>query len=560
MIFAALPLDEAEGAILAHSLAVGEGQDARRMKKGRILSAEDIAALRAVGLDTVVAARLESGDVAEDAAAERLARAAAGTLLEARGPFTGRVNLFATARGLAVFDRARLDRVNAIDEAVTIASLAPHTVVEPGQMVATIKIVTFALPEAVIAEAAGAAAEDGPLFSVAPFARKSVGLVQTILPGTRDKVLDKTLDVTRARLLALESKLAGELRCTHETDAVRGAIERLLGDGCDMVLVVGASAITDRRDVVPAALVAAGGEIEHFGMPVDPGQLLMLGRHGDVPVLGVPGCGRSPKVNGFDWVLQRLCADLPVSSADVMAMGVGGLLAEMPDRPMPRTAATPPPEKEKRIDAPKPQRAPRIGAVMLAAGQSRRMGAINKLLAAIEGVPMILRSLDAVLASHAAPVIVVTGHEAERVVEAIGHKRKVDIQHNPAYAEGLSTSLARGLAALPADIDGVMICLGDMPRVSAKEIDRLIDAFNPTEGRAIVVPTHGGKRGNPVLFAKRFFAEMTAVSGDVGARHLIGEHADEVAEVEMSDDGVLLDVDSPDALSALHANLAAKEG
>jgi molybdenum cofactor cytidylyltransferase len=558
MIFAALPLDEAEGAILAHSLAIGDGGEARRLKKGRILSAEDIAILRAAGLVSVVAARIESGDVAEDAAAARIAEAASGENLEARGPFTGRVNLFATARGLATFDRARLDRVNAIDEAVTIASVPAYAVVEPGQMVATVKIVTFAAPEAVIEEAARVAGQGEPLFRVAPFARKSVGLIQTLLPGTRDKVLDKTLDVTRTRLLALESKLAGELRCAHETEAVRGAIERLLGDGCDLILIVGASAITDRRDVVPAALVAAGGEIEHFGMPVDPGQLLLLGRHGGTPVLGVPGCGRSPKVNGFDWVLQRLCADIPVAGADVMAMGAGGLLAEMPDRPMPRTQAEP--KNAIRSDAPKPQRAPRIGAVLLAAGQSRRMGAINKLLAAIEGVPMILRSLDAVLASHAAPVIVVTGHEAERVVAAIGHKRKVDLRHNPAYAEGLSTSLASGLAALPADIDGVLICLGDMPRVSAKEIDRLIDAFNPTEGRAIVVPTHGGKRGNPVLFAKRYFAEMTAVSGDVGARHLIGEHADDVAEVEMADDGVLLDVDSPDALSALHADLAAKEG
>ncbi|MBT6119670.1 MAG: NTP transferase domain-containing protein, partial [Rhodospirillaceae bacterium] len=305
-----------------------------------------------------------------------------------------------------------------------------------------------------------------------------------------------------------------------------------------------------------------GGEIEHFGMPVDPGQLLLLGRRGPVPVLGVPGCGRSPKVNGFDWVLQRLCADLPVSRADVMALGAGGLLAEMPGRPMPRAKTEPDPEAghEEAPETPRPQRAPRIGAVVLAAGQSRRMGAINKLLAKIEGVPMILRSLDAVLASRAAPVVVVTGHEAERVAEAIGHRRKVEIVHNPAHAEGLSTSLGRGLGALPAGIDGALVCLGDMPRVSAKEIDRLIDAFNPAEGRAIVVPTHGGKRGNPVLFAKRFFAEMAAVSGDVGARHLIGEHDDVVAEVEMAEDGVLLDVDSPDALSALHARLATKEG
>jgi len=188
---------------------------------------------------------------------------------------------------------------------------------------------------------------------------------------------------------------------------------------------------------------------------------------------------------------------------------------------------------------------------VLAAGQSRRMGPINKLLAEIDGVPMLNRVIDGVLGSKAGPTIVVTGHEEARVRQAIGRRRKVDLVHNPDYAQGLSTSLAQGIAALPENADGVLVCLGDMPRVSAKVIDRLIDAFNPREGRAICVPTHLGKRGNPVLFGRRFFAEMMVVSGDVGARHLIGEHTEVVAEVETADDAVLLDVDSPDALTAI---------
>jgi molybdenum cofactor cytidylyltransferase len=253
-------------------------------------------------------------------------------------------------------------------------------------------------------------------------------------------------------------------------------------------------------------------------------------------VLGLPGCARSPKLNGFDWVLQRLAAGIPVSRADVMGMGVGGLLMEIPTRPQPR-------------DGPRPAQQGQVAAIVLAAGQSRRMGPDNKLLAPIDGRPMIAHVVDAMLASRTSPVIVVTGHEAERVRAALGG-RKVQWRHNPDYAEGLSASLRAGLDALP-EVEGVVIALGDMPRIKAGQIDRLVAAFNPTEGRAICVPTVRGKRGNPVLFASRFLPEMREIGGDVGARHLIGAHAEEVVEIEMDDDAALLDIDTPAALAAL---------
>ena len=276
-------------------------------------------------------------------------------------------------------------------------------------------------------------------------------------------------------------------------------------------------------------------------MPVDPGNLMLLARCGDVPVVGLPGCVRSPKLNGFDWVLQRLAAGLEVGAADIMAMGAGGLLTEIPARPLPRAEAGAPPAVA---------RAPRIAAVVLAAGQSRRMGPQNKMLATVDGEPMIARVVDNVLASQARPVVVVTGYESARVREALAG-RPVELVDNPRFAEGLSFSLRCGLRALPPDIEGALICLGDMPRVTPDQLDRLIAAFNPVEGRAICVPTVQGKRGNPVLFARRFFEAMETVSGDVGARHLIGEAPDLVCEVEMADRGVLLDIDTPAALSGL---------
>jgi molybdenum cofactor cytidylyltransferase len=528
MRFGPLAVAEAEGAILAHSTKAG----ARTLKKGRVLNANDVASLRAAGIERVVAARLEPGDVGEDAAAAEIARALAGDAIRLAEPFTGRVNLFATARGLARIDRARLDAVNLVDEAITVAALEPWTPVEPGQMVATIKIIPFAAPSRAV-DACVAAGRG--LIAVAPFRPADIFLIQTRLPGMKETILDKTVETTRQRVEQWGARLVGEARCAHDAAALAAEIEKAGAPG--LLLIAGASAIVDRRDVIPAAIEQAGGVVAHFGMPVDPGQLLLLGARQGRPVLGLPGCARSPKENGFDWVLQRLLAGIAVGREDIMRMGAGGLLAEIPSRPQPRGA-----------ERPEPPRAPRIAAIVLAAGQSRRMGGPNKLLAELDGKKMVRRSVESVLASGAAPVIVVLGHQKEAVAAAL-EGLDVVLVENPDFATGLSTSLKRGLAEVPASADAALVCLGDMPFVTPAELGRLAAAFNPTEGRAIIVPTRGGKRGNPVLFARRFFPEMKEVAGDSGAKHLIGAYPESVAEVEMGSDGVLTDIDTPESLA-----------
>ncbi|MBP2227322.1 molybdenum cofactor cytidylyltransferase [Azospirillum agricola] len=538
MQFGSVPLSDAEGAILAHSLRRG----AVAFKKGRRLSAADVAALRGLGIETVIAARLSADDLGEDEAASRVAGAVAGEGVSVAAAFTGRVNLFAAERGLLRLDAARLDAVNLIDESVTVATLPDLSPVEPGQMLATIKIIPFAAPARCVAEAEAILAGSPPL-RVAAFRPLTVGLIQTRLPGVKDSVLDKTVGVTRDRIEALGGRLVHEARCGHdETDlTVR------IGEAppVDLLLIAGASAITDRRDVLPTAIERAGGTVEHFGMPVDPGNLLLLARlgarPGERPVLGLPGCARSPKLNGFDWVLQRIAAGLPPSRADVMRMGVGGLLAEIPSRPLPRSGAV--------AETP---RAPRVTALVLAAGRSSRMGDTNKLLADVGGTPLVARAVDAALASQAASVIVVTGHQGERVAAALSGK-PVTFVHNPAFAEGLSGSLRAGLAAVPSESDAVVVCLGDMPRVAAGVIDRLVAAYSPAEGRAICIPTTHGKQGNPVLWDRAFFAEMAALTGDSGAKRLLGLHADRVCEVPVDDAGILYDVDTPELLAQFRA-------
>jgi molybdenum cofactor cytidylyltransferase len=273
-------------------------------------------------------------------------------------------------------------------------------------------------------------------------------------------------------------------------------------------------------------------------MPVDPGNLMLVGDLGGRPVLGAPGCARSPKENGFDWILARLLAGLPVTRNDITAMGVGGLLMEIVTRPQPReTREVPQPDGR------------RIAAIVLAAGRSTRMGGPNKLLAEVGGKPLARIAAEEALASRADPVIVVTGHQRERVEQALAGL-KVRFVHNPDFADGLSTSLKAGIAAVPADADGAIVCLGDMPQVRAALIDRMIAAFDPARGALVVVPTIEGKRGNPVLWSRRFFPELATLDGDVGARHLIATYGEALTEVP-ADAAALIDIDTPEALSAL---------
>jgi molybdenum cofactor cytidylyltransferase len=409
-------------------------------------------------------------------------------------------------------------------------------------MVATVKIIPFATREDVLARGL-ALTEGGPMLRLAPFVGLRARLVQSTTSATSDKLLDKTVEVTRQRLEAVGATLLGERRCPHTTEGIAEAVAASLAEDGDMVLIAGASAVTDRRDVLPAGIEAAGGIVEHVGMPVDPGNLLVFGRHGDIPVIGLPGCARSIKLNGFDWVLERLAAGLRVTPRDIMAMGVGGLLSEIPTRPQPRGGAQP----AERASA--TMRLPRITALVLAAGRSSRMRGANKLLTPIHGKPLVGHVVDAALQSSCDRVVVVTGHMQAELAEALAG-RPLTLTHNPDFADGLASSLKAGLAAVPADADGVLVLLGDMPDVDRRLIDRMIAAFSPADRRSIVVPVADGRRGNPVLWSSAFIAEMRELAGDTGARALIDRHADQVAEIAVEHRGPLTDIDTPEALAA----------
>lgn len=328
MKFGPVAAADAEGAILAHSLKLGEG----KLRKGLRLTAEHVGALMSAGINDVVVARLDDGDLHEDAAAAQLAAAlvpdpdAAG--LRVTEPFTGRVNLIADGPGVVVLDVAALERFNRVHPMITVATVPAFQQMGPGGMIATIKVISYAVPGADVARAQVTAPAS---IRLAQPVRRSASLIFTDIPGGPDN--SKATRAMEDRVAALGLTMDAPMTVPHATEPLSRALAAVTGD---ITMILTASATSDIEDVAPSALRAAGGRIDRFGMPVDPGNLLFLGELGDRAVIGLPGCARSPALNGADWVLSRVACGIPVTGADIAAMGVGGLLKEIPTRPQPR--------------------------------------------------------------------------------------------------------------------------------------------------------------------------------------------------------------------------------
>ena len=325
MDFGPVPLDQALGAVLAHSVPLAKG----RLRKGTVLDEGDLAALRAAGRTEVTVARLAPDDLDEDAAALALAEALVegGEGLTLKPVGTGRVNIHAEGPGLARIGVPQVDAVNAADPAITLATVPQWQRMDAGGMVATVKIITYGVDKTNIHRACLAA---GKGLSLARPVLSRVVMVETIVG---DGLGDKGWRVTAERLDRLGVTLAPEVLVRHEASALANALQ---GIEADLILILTASATSDIRDVAPEGVRLAGGNVSHFGMPVDPGNLLFLGDLHGTPVVGLPGCARSPALNGADWVLERLICGIPIGPADIRRMGVGGLLKDIPTRPRPR--------------------------------------------------------------------------------------------------------------------------------------------------------------------------------------------------------------------------------
>ncbi|WP_298836265.1 molybdopterin-binding protein [uncultured Roseobacter sp.] len=328
MIFGPVPTDEALGAILAHSVGLG---GRARLRKGRVLEAADITRLNAAGITSVVVARPESGDVTENEAAGQLARAlvpdAGAACLRLTEPFTGRVNLLAQGPGVAVLRTGDIEAANRVHPMITVATVPQHQQIQDGGMVATIKIISYAVPRTALDAACDLAT--GAIRLAAPVVQNAL-LIVTETDGGAGL---KGVDAIAGRVAAFGLRMRDPVVVPHDTDRLAQALRAARAD---LIMILTASATSDPMDTAPEALRAAGGEVARFGMPVDPGNLLFIGAIGGAPVIGLPGCARAPALNGADWVLSRLICGIDVTADDIAGMGVGGLLKEIPSRPQPR--------------------------------------------------------------------------------------------------------------------------------------------------------------------------------------------------------------------------------
>ncbi|RWX75462.1 4-diphosphocytidyl-2C-methyl-D-erythritol kinase [Neorhizobium lilium] len=530
-------LSNAKGLVLAHSARLPDG----RLPKGHVLSRDDIRRLSDAGVSSVTAVRLDDGDMLEDAAAQAVAASIAPDNLNFSEASTGRVNIYAKVDGLFVASREVVDCVNRIDPAITLACLADHVPVRAGDMVATVKIIPLAVQGVKVAEAA-ALLKQSVAFEVKAYQPRAVTLVATELPSLKTSVMDRTARLLERRLSQSGSRLKKEIRIPHAMEDLAEVLQQVAGSETHepaMIIVFGASAVADVDDVIPAAIRAAGGHVEQVGMPVDPGNLLVLGWIGDIPVLGAPGCARSPKENGFDWVLNRLMAGEHPSSFDITGMGVGGLLMEIPTRPLPREAAKP--------DKPTVT----VGALMLAAGQARRMGkdGPHKLLSEFDGLPLVRRTAQMLLASQASRVVAVTGHRRQDINAALAGLN-IELAFNADFASGMASSLVSGFS-LPAlaGLDGILVMLADMPAITTEHVDSLIAAFRDAGGGVVVRSVSDGKRGNPIIIPRAAYPAILRLDGDVGARAIIESSGLPVVDVDIGP-AAHLDVDTPEAVTA----------
>lgn len=526
MIFGPVPSGSAAGAILAHGLLV----DGVRWPKGRMLSPADIDALHAAAIETVIVARLEPGDVSEDTAAAMLAGRLAGTGCTLEQPAHGRCNVRAATDGLCLPDETAIDALNRLDPALTVATRPPYSAVRAGEIIATVKVIPYAVPEALLAAAGAVCAV--PSIAVAGYRGQPAALIQTYLDQPGNRLSDKTERMLGQRLARLGSALMVLPAVPHTAEALAKAFSAAPAD--HLLLVQGASATIDPRDTIPDAIRRAGGQIERVGMPVDPGNLLCLGWLAGRAVIGLPGCARSPKRNGVDLVLERLMAGQPADSASIARMGVGGLLDDTAVRGTPRTQ---PPRLT-------------VGAVVLAAGFSSRMG-VNKLLLDLGGAPVVRHTVEAVLAAGL-PVLVMLGNAADAVTAVLGGL-PIEIRRAERFAEGMGATLADAAQALPAAWDGALVMLGDMPAIDPETIRQVVAAFDPARGRDIVYPTFEETRGHPVLWGRAHFAALAALRGDAGARGLLTANRLRSLAVPVDDPGVLADVDTPESYAALQA-------
>ena len=517
----------------------------KTVSKGTLITKEIIAFFKTGNVKTILCAVPEEGDIHEDEAAEAISSAIDKNHIYAEKASTGRVNFKSQSLCLVRYERDLIKEVNLVDESIAFSIVEHNQLLAKNDLIATLKIIPFFTQKKYVDQVISKLAKN-ELFKTHCLNKKEVSLIQTSFDWQKKSIFKATSNVTRNRLEALDCSLNQEKLIRHDYEVLRSEIKSSIESGIDILLLSGASAIIDRSDYIPKAILSEGGEIIQYGLAVDPGNLLLLGKIGKTTIIGMPGCARSPKLNGFDWVLQLLMADIPVVKEELAEMGAGGLLMEIASRPLPRALAKSVNKREKKI----------MG-VILAAGNSTRMGKDNKLLKNIDGVPLIRNIALEITKSDLDSCSIVLGYQSDKVADVI-KDLNINLILNPLWKEGQASSLKAALNSLTSSYSDLLIMLGDLPGIKSGHINRIIEEHLSSENRSskITIPSFKGVTGNPVIWGRSFFHDLSKLEGDVGGRVLFGQHPAAINLIEMDDPSVVTDTDTPEDFDNFLSNRA----
>lgn len=523
-----LPIMASVGHISVHAVKA----ESIRLPKGALITAEQASLLQACEVTEIVCAIADVDDINEDEAAHAVASVLHSQNIVTSTAATGRVNFTCASLGIIRYDRERLKRINLVDEGITLALVQHNQLLAAGNMLATLKIIPFFVSRESVDKVISLLQEK-PLFHFYPLMPKKACLIQTRFSHQSPALFKTTAAITQARLHHLGCQLSQQKVIPHTADALRSALLDAASDDCELLLISGASAIAHRDDLIPSVIGSVGGNIDHFGLAVDPGNLLMLGHLGNKMIIGMPGCARSPKLNGFDWVLHLYLAGISIDEEELAEMASGGLLMEIASRPLPRAL-----HHSKSAQ-------PHIEGVLLAAGTSSRMAEGNKLLMDLDGMPLIRRVADNILSSTIDGLTIILGHDAEAVGQALEGINARFI-FNPEFSAGQASSVCCGLNHLPKHTTDMMVFLADMPLLTSETIDLLLLSHISLENRwsRMTAPIIHNQRRNPVIWGKSFFQEISEIEGDVGAKNLFDLYPEALNSVPFTDERLFLDADT----------------
>ena len=530
---------ESKGSILAQSYNLSE----RKLSKGTRVSKAIVELLNKENIKSILCAVPDENDMDEDAAAEAISNAIDRNRIYAEEASTGRVNFRTPALGVVRYNRELIKKINLVDESIAFSIVEHNQLLAKNDLIATLKIIPF-FASKIYVERVVALLSKYEIFKIHRLEEKKVDFIQTYYNWQKRSIFKATSNVTRSRLDALGCLLEKETLIPHDHESLCSEIKSSLDSGAQVLLISGASAITDRSDYIPKAILSVGGEIIQYGLAVDPGNLLLIGQIGSTTVIGMPGCARSPKLNGFDWVLQLLMANIPITKEELADMGAGGLLMEIASRPLPRALS-------KSVY----KRGKKIMGVILAAGNSTRMGKDNKLLRNVGDASLVRNTAVEMLNSDVDSCSIVLGYQSDKVAEVI-KDLNISLILNPLWQEGQASSLKAALNTLDDTYSDLLIMLGDLPGVKSRHINTIIEEHLLTNNRRskITIPSFNGKKGNPVIWGRSFFPDLSNLEGDVGGRALFNHHPAAINLLDMDDPAVVTDTDTPEDFENFMSN------